>query len=144
MAKIKIVFPDNELITVYIPVRINDINYGNHVGNDAFVSIIHEARLQWLKKYNFSEMDIGGVGLIMSDLTIQFKSESFYGDTISVKIACGETTRVSFELFYQLTTKRNNENKILAVAITNMVCYNYAIKKVAELPLPLQNILHKN
>jgi acyl-CoA thioesterase FadM len=141
MAKVKIIFPSNELATVTIPVRISDINYGNHVGNDAFVSIIHEARLQWLKKYNYSEIDVGGVGLIMSDLTIQFKSESFYGDVITVKIACGEVTNVSFELLYQLSTQRNEEHKILALASTAMVCYNYAIKKVAAMPLAVKNIL---
>ena len=141
MAKIKIVFPDKELIALTIPVRISDINYGNHVGNDSFVSIIHEARLQWLKKYNFSEMDIGGVGLIMSDLNIQFKSESFYGDIITVKIACGEVSKVSFELLYELSVQRNNETTILALSSTNMVCYNYQIKKVAPLPEVCKSIL---
>jgi acyl-CoA thioester hydrolase len=141
MAKVKIIIPPNELATIIVPVRISDINYGNHVGNDAFVSIIHEARLQWLQQQNYSEINIEGVGLIMSDLHIQFKSESFYGDVLIVKIACGEITNTAFELFYELSTKRNNETKTIALASTTMVCYNYQIKKVAPMPLAFKNIL---
>lgn len=47
MARVKLNIPENIISVIIIPVRINDINYGNHVGNDAFVSIIHEARVQW-------------------------------------------------------------------------------------------------
>ena len=49
MARIKIELPDNFPFTTSIPVRITDINYGGHVGNDTVLSIIHEARMQFLK-----------------------------------------------------------------------------------------------
>ena len=141
MQRIKIDQPAAYTFSTHIPIRISDINYGNHVGNDAFVSIIHEARLQWLKKFDYSEIDVGGVGLIMSDLHIQFKNESFYGDVITVKISVGEITNVAFKLFYELSAQRNTENKLIALATTTMVCYNYQIKKVAALPVGLKNIL---
>src|ERR1700744_1862258 len=103
MPRIKIEFPENILTSVAIPVRISDINYGNHVGNDSFISIIHEARLQWLQKHQVSELNIGGVGLIMNDLAVEFKNESFYGDIIEIKISAGELSKVGFELYYQLS-----------------------------------------
>jgi acyl-CoA thioester hydrolase len=141
MARVKIEFPEKVIGTVSIPVRINDINYGNHVGNDAFVSIIHEARVQWLKEHNFSELNIDSASLIMSDLAIEFKKESFYGDIIEIKLSAGEISRVSFELYYQLFTSRNNETILLANAKTGMVCYNYTTKKVTALPEVLKQIL---
>lgn len=96
MARIKIEIPQQLIGSVTIPVRITDLNYGNHVGNDSFVSIIHEARVQWLKQHGLSELNIDDAGLIMSDLAIEFKSESIYGDVIEVKIFAGEISRVSF------------------------------------------------
>jgi acyl-CoA thioester hydrolase len=141
MARIKIEFPEKVISVITIPVRITDINYGNHVGNDAFVSIIHEARMQWLQQHNFSELNIDGASLIMSELVVEFKKESFYGDIIEVKLSAGEISRVSFELYYQLSTSRNNETILLANAKTGMVCYDYAIKKVAALPEVLQQLL---
>ena len=108
MARSKIILPEHFIATLSIPVRITDINYGDHVGNDAFVAIIHEARMQWLTQHGYTELQVEGIGLIMSDLAIEFKNESFYGDVIEVKIAVDEISRVSFELYYQLKTKRND------------------------------------
>ncbi len=133
MSRIKIEMPDTKLAEIKVPVRISDINYGNHVGNDAFVSIIHEARLQWLRQNSFTELNAGGAGLIMGDLIIEFKNESFYGDIITVAIYPGDIARVSFELFYQLTIIKNNAVIILANAKTGMIYYNYQTKKPVSL-----------
>ena len=43
MARIKIELPAKCIAAFTIPVRITDINYGNHVGNNSMVEIIHEA-----------------------------------------------------------------------------------------------------
>ena len=141
MPRIKLEIPEKIIASVTIPVRITDINYGNHVGNDAFVGIIHEARMQWLSKHNYTEINIEGVGLIMSELVIEFKKEAFYGDQIQVRISAGEISRVGFELFYQLYTERDKETTLLAHAKTGMVCYNYNEKKVAVVPQALKQLL---
>ncbi len=141
MGRVKIEVPQQFLGTYHIPVRITDINYGNHVGNDAFVSIIHEARMQWLQQHGYTELNIEGAGLIMSDLTVEFKNESFYGDQVEVKISVGEISRVNFELYYQLSVIRNNETVLLANAKTGIICYNYTVKKVITIPEQLKLIL---
>ena len=145
MARIKIDMPDNLIATVIVPVRITDINYGNHVGNHAFVMILHEARMQWLQSHGYTELNIeGSIGVIMSDLSIEFKSESFYQDQIEVAIYAAEITKVSFELYYQLFVQRGNNKILLANAKTGMVCYDYAAKKVAGIPEKLLEILKVN
>ncbi|MBI3883270.1 MAG: thioesterase family protein, partial [Sphingobacteriales bacterium] len=125
-----------------IPVRITDLNYGKHVGNDSFISIIHEARVQWLHQNSLSELGIDGTGLIMSDLSIEFKQESFYGDIIDVKIGVGEISKVGFELYYHLSAKRDNLTVVLAIAKTGMICYNYEIKKIAAIPDVIKKLLN--
>ncbi|MFN8251969.1 MAG: acyl-CoA thioesterase [Ferruginibacter sp.] len=141
MARIKLTVPEHCLYSASIPVRIADINYGNHLGNDSFVSIIHEARMQWLKQYQYTELDIEGTGLILADLVVEFKAEGFYGDIINVKLHTGEITKVSFEIYYTLSACRNNINTILAYAKTGMVCYNYDAKKVAVMHERLKQLL---
>lgn len=141
MARIKIGIPEKVIGIFVIPVRIGDINYGNHVGNDAFVSIIHESRMQWLKQYDYTELKVEGTGLIMSDLAIEFKSESFYGDAVEVRLGAGDISRVGFDLYYQLFARRNNGHVLLANAKTGMVCYDYDAKKVAAIPEKLITIL---
>jgi len=141
MARIKIDIPGKSIGSFIIPVRIADINYGNHVGNDAFVSIIHEARMQWLKQYDYTELKIEGIGLIMSDIAIEFKSESFYGDVVEIRLGTADITHVGFDLYYQLFAKRNDENILLANAKTGMVCFDYEKRKVAAIPEKLISIL---
>jgi acyl-CoA thioester hydrolase len=134
MARVKLIIPENKIFTTNIAVRITDINYGNHVGNDALVSIIHEARMQWLAANNFTELDIGGAALIMADLAIEYKAESFYGDILHVAISIGEITRVSFEIFYEITTIRKDKKILVVNAKTGMVCFDYEERKVTRIP----------
>src|ERR1017187_10264485 len=108
MGRIRIDLPQRRLAAVTIPVRITDINYGNHVGNDSLVAIIHEARMQWLQMKGYTEMDVCGTALIMSEIAVTFKNEAFYPDTIEVELLAGDISRVGFDFFYSLTTRRNN------------------------------------
>jgi acyl-CoA thioester hydrolase len=134
MARIKIDLPKKFSFITEIPIRITDLNYGSHVGNDTVLSLIHEARVQFLKHYGFKELDAGGAGLIMSDVGIEFKSEIFYGDKIKVSVTAGEFSKVAFDLFYKLEKETFGKNILVAAAKTGMVCYDYALKKVAAVP----------
>lgn len=144
MARLKIELPPTLLSSVKIPVRITDINYGSHVGNNAIVEIIHEARVQFLDQYGFTELNVANTSLIMSELCVEYKNESFYNDVLEIKIFAGETSRVSFELFYEISTKRTNSTFIIALAKTGMVCYNYTRKKIEALPAELKSILEND
>lgn len=131
MFRIKISLPDKVVARLTIPVRITDINYGNHLGNDALISIIHEARVQWLRQLGYTELNIENTGIIMSDLAVEYKNESFYGDQLKVILAVGDTSSVSFELYYHIF---NQDNREIAKAKTGMVFYDYTAKKVAAIP----------
>ncbi|MGN6248162.1 MAG: acyl-CoA thioesterase [Ginsengibacter sp.] len=141
MPRLKIDLPAKNLVTVSIPVRITDINYGNHVGNNSIVEIIHEARVQFLQTHGFTELNVAGTALIMSELLVEYKNESFYGDVLEVNIFIGEITRVSFELFYQISTTRKEKKITIALAKTGMVSYNYETKKVTAVLGELRSIL---
>ncbi len=135
MARIKIDLPDLFAFTCIIPVRISDINYGGHVGNDAVLSLIHEARLQYLQQHGYTELNLEGAGLIMADAAIEFKQELFYGETVLVSITAAEWSRIGFDLFYKLEKKKADGTPVLvAAAKTGMVCYDYQLKKVTAVP----------
>jgi acyl-CoA thioester hydrolase len=134
MARIRIDLPERFSFQTEIPVRISDVNYGGHVGNDTILSIIHEARVQFLRYYGYQELDVGGVGLIMSDVAIEFKNEIFYGDSIKASVVAGEFSRVRFDIFYKLEKESNGKMFFLVTAKTGMVCYHYQTKKIAAIP----------
>lgn len=134
MPRTKIDLPASFPFSTSIPVRITDVNYGGHVGNDAVLSLIHEARMQFLKSYGYSEMNLAGIGLIMRDVTIEFKGELFYGDVVKASVVAMEFTAISFEIFYKLEITRADKTLLAAAARTGMVGYSYEKKKVVGIP----------
>ena len=134
MARIKIDLPQQFSFSTLIPVRITDLNYGGHVGNDTILSIIHEARVQFLKSHGYEELNLEGVGLIMSDVAIEFKSELFYGDTITVYVTTGDFTGVAFDVYYKVQKEITGQIMVVAIAKTGMVCYDYQKKKIVAIP----------
>ncbi len=142
MARVKLKFPaEKPLFNTTIPVRIGDINYGGHVGNDAILSIIHEARMLMLRSKGYTEMNAGGNSMIMADVMIAYKGEAFYGDVLTVSIYAEEITERTFDLLYHISTTRDNRHTDIAHAKTGMACFNYETRKVALITNELKNYL---
>ncbi|CAI8206184.1 MAG: Uncharacterised protein [Marinobacterium sp. xm-d-530] len=132
MARIKIEMPDNYLFSTVMDVRISDINYGNHLGNDSVLSFVHEARTRFFRQYGYTEMDVEGLGIIMTDSAIVYKAEGFHGDQIQIDITVGDFNKYGCDIFYLMT------NKATAVEIahvkTGIVFFDYDARKVVTLP----------
>jgi YbgC/YbaW family acyl-CoA thioester hydrolase len=132
MARVKIGLPDTFQFLTEIPVRISDINYGGHLGNDAVLALLHEARVQMLKQYGWSEMDIEGSSVIMSDVAVVYKAEAFYGEILKIEIAVIEMTRAGCDFIYRVTKKSSGME--VARAKTGIVFFDYATRKIAGMP----------
>lgn len=132
MARIKLSLPATFSFCARISVRITDVNYGNHLGNDALLSLIHEARMQYLLGHGLTEMEFAGASLIMSDAAIEFKSEAFYGDVLKVYVAAIDFSKVGFDLYYKLVKEENEA--VVALAKTGMVCFDYKSRKIIAVP----------
>lgn len=132
MARMTIEMPTKFEYATDIPVCIGNINYGGHLGNDSLLSLIHEARVRFLKHYGFSESDIGGVGIIMVDTAILYKFESFHGDVLAFEVGVGNVTRAGCDFYYRVTNKA--AGKEVAHARTGVVFFDYGARKVASTP----------
>jgi acyl-CoA thioester hydrolase len=139
MAKVKIELPGEFIFKTEIPVRISDINYGGHLGNDSVLSIVHEARLRFLNRHNIIEFNANGPGIIMVDAAVEYKAESFYGDILIVEIGANDITGVGCEFVYRLTNKETK--KIIALVKTGIVFYHYGKKKVISMPVEFKSEL---
>lgn len=131
MARVKLQMPEKFGWSTDIPLRITDVNYGKHMGNDALVSLLHEARVQYLNHLGYTEFSLAGAALIQADLMVEYKSEVFYPDTLSIKIAAADFTSVGFSLYYHVWNKNGIE---VAKAKTGMVCFNYDTRKLMPVP----------
>lgn len=141
MSRIKIDLPESFRFSSSLTVRITDLNYGAHVGNDTVLSFLHEARVSFLQSLGYSELNLEGVGLIMADAAIVFKNEMFYGDDLLISIQPVECSRVGFDLIYKIEKKPEGQSIVVVIAKTAMICYDYAGKKVTALPEKAKNNL---
>ena len=131
MARIKLTLPDFFPFRCTIPIRVTDLNYGGHVGNDTILSLVHEARMRYLHSLGYTEMNLAGVGLIMSDAAIEFKAELFWGEDLRAEVAAHELSRAGFDLYYRLS---KSDGTPVALDKTGMICFDYAAKKVVSIP----------
>lgn len=132
MARVKLELPDHFDFSTELSVRIGDVNYGGHLGNDAVLSLIHEARVQFLRQHGYTELDIDGASIIMADSIIVYKSEGFHGDLLVVEVAVGDLQNASCDFVYRLTLKETG--KEIARAKTGIVFYDYTLKKTISVP----------
>ena len=113
-------------------VRTTDLNYGGHLGIDRLLSLIHEARVAFLGSHGFSEVNCGGVSLILADTAVIYQGEAFAGDVLRFEVAAGEPSRKGFRLFYRVT--RPADDAAIALVENGMVCFDYALRKIQPLP----------
>lgn len=138
MPRIKIELPNDFHFTTEIPVRITDINYGGHLGNDAVLAIIHEARVRLLMENGWTEFNIEGVGIIMTDCAVLYKSEAFYGESLRIQIAVKDISKYGCDLYYFIRERESGRE--IAHAKTGIAFFNYELKKLHAVPEKFQKI----
>ena len=142
MERIKINIPTNFNFSTIIKIRITDLNYGGHVGNDSFLSLIHEAREQFLNHFGYSELKIENVSLIMADAAVEFKKELNYSDEIKISVTANNFDKYGFDIFYKLEIAKDDKLLLAGKAKTGMLCYDYENKKLMPVPEKLKDTLY--
>ncbi len=140
MARVEIDLPQPVLFTTELPIRIDDVNYGGHLGNDSVLSLAQEARLRFIVARGFTdELDIAGVGLVMADAMVAYRAEGHYGMVLRVELGAADVRTRSFELLYRMTDVANGAE--IARVKTGMLWFDYATRKVVKMPEAFQRAL---
>lgn len=145
MGRIKLQIPDKFIFSTVVPIRITDLNYGGHLGNDSVLSIVHEARVRFLNHLGYSELDIGGSGIIMVDALVNYRSEGFYGEMLKVEVTVNDFSGMGCDFIYLITNSKTG--KEVARVKTGIVFYDYENRRKQKVPaefLEKINLLHGN
>ncbi len=133
MARVEIEFPEKALFATDLPIRIDDLNYGGHLANDRVLALAQEARLRFLAAHGFrSELDVAGVGLIMTDAAIVYRAEGHYGMVLAVELAAAGVRTRGFDLLYRMRDAASGRE--VARVKTGMLWFDYAARKVVSMP----------
>lgn len=113
-------------------IQEEDINKGNHVGNERALFFFEEAREAFLQRIGFSELSIGeNIGMIQKSARIEYKNQLYLGDSIGVKITKIEVEKLFFSFFYEIY---NQKKELCIEGETKMLAYEYEKKQVKKIP----------
>jgi acyl-CoA thioester hydrolase len=142
MARIEVAVPDKKIFSINIAVRVSDLNYGGHVGHDAILTLMQEARVCFYQSLGIrDEVSFEGrVGQIITDVAIQYKSEAFLEDVLVFDLSLAHFNKYGFTMYYNITNKASS--KQVAKGQTGIVCFDYEKKKIASMPESFLNKLN--
>jgi acyl-CoA thioesterase FadM len=140
MSRVKLDLPEDFRFSTELAVRIGDINYGGHLGNDSVLSMVHEARVRFLKHYGFTEADIDGTGIIMTDAVIIYKAEGFYGNILRIEVDVSDLSKVGCDFIFRLTDKEKGSE--IARAKTGVVFFDYERRRIMPVPEKFKNLFY--
>ena len=132
MSRVRLDLPDRFLFTTEIPLRVSDINYGGHLGNDAVLSLAQEARMRFLRSHGWSEQDVAGFGIIMTDAVVVYRSEAHYGDVLTIDVAVADVQNLGCDFLFRMVNKASG--KEVARVKTGIVFFDYANRKPSSVP----------
>ena len=128
------------MFTFYYTIKQEDLNYGNHVGNERALLFFQWARESFLRQNNLSETNIGdGSGFIQVEATVQYKKQLFLDQKIEVRITKIEIKGLKIIFEYEIYT-----GKELAITGTaTVLAYNYEEQKIKKIPAKFKEIVKK-
>ncbi|MFT4048136.1 MAG: thioesterase family protein [Solimonas sp.] len=137
MARLHLQFPEDAFVfRTTLTVRSTDINAGNHLGNDAMISMISEARSRFLFDYGITDAAGATFGIIVTDLATIYCAEAHARDQLLFEIGVMDFNRYGGDIVFRITRPADGAPKatLIAMAKSGFVFFNYAKKKVQAMP----------
>lgn len=114
--------------TTTIRVLVNHINYGNHLANDAVVSLFHESRIRYLQSRGHTELNINGVGILVTELTVKYHKQAYLGDELECSLSYEKKGPCSGLFTYKLS----RQNESIASGTTTIAFFDYTKQRLAK------------
>ncbi|MBL8436202.1 MAG: thioesterase family protein [Zoogloea sp.] len=132
MARVIIELPEHFLFTTDIPIYIGHINYGHHLDNAALIGLLSEARVRFFKSLDYTELDVEGVGIVVADAAMQYRSEAFHGETLVFQIAPADFNKYGCDLMWRASDKASGRE--VARGKTGILFFDYTARRPAPVP----------
>lgn len=136
MPRVRIDLPERFVFSTDIPVYIGYINYGNHLDNAALLTLVSEARVRFLKSMGYGDMDVEGVGMIVADHAVQYRSEAFHGEVLVFSLCANDFHEFGCDLVWLVREKESGRE--VARGKTGLVFFDYTRRCKVPVPEPFR------
>ncbi|MDR3369238.1 thioesterase family protein [Rhodoferax sp.] len=141
MARIQIRLPSQFAFSTNITLYQSHLNYGGHLDNALLLTLVSEARVRFFKSLSYTELDVEGVGIVVSDAALQYRSEAFHGEVMVIRLGATDLGRKGFDMVWSMNEQSTQRE--VARGKTGIVFFDYATHKVAPMPEAFREKLAK-
>ena len=129
MARIKIELPEQLHFSTEIELYLSHMNYAGHLDNALLLTLVSETRVRLFQSLGYSERDVDGVGIIISDAAVQYRSEAFHGEVMVVRMGAADFSNKGCDLLWRMD-ERSSQREV-ARGKTGIAFFDYATRKTA-------------
>ncbi|MDZ7809258.1 MAG: thioesterase family protein [Arhodomonas sp.] len=132
MARVQLTLPERMPFTHRLTVRVTDLNFGGHMGNEMVLVYAQEARAAFLSHHGYSESNVEGLGIIVADAVVMYRAEAFADDPLDIRVGLDGFNRYGCDIYdHLLHADRGHE---VARAKTGIVFFDYGERRIARAP----------
>ncbi|GAB3381176.1 thioesterase family protein [Azotobacter armeniacus] len=135
MTRLHLEFPEHAfLYRTEMSVRSSDINGARHLGNDALVSMLSEARSRFLFTHGIDDSgaETTGPGIIVTDLATLYKAEAQARNRLLFEVGLADFNRYGGDIVFRVS--RPADGTLVALAKYGFVFFDYRAGKVVPIP----------
>lgn len=141
MARIQIRLPSHFAFSTHITLYQSHMNYGGHLDNALLLTLVSEARVRFFHSLGYTELNIEGVGILVADAALQYRSEAFHGEVMVLRMGATDLGRKGFDLVWSMN-EQSTEREV-ARGKTGIVFFDYETRKVVPMPNAFRDKLAK-
>ena len=141
MARIQIHLPQKLSFSTEIMLYQCHMNYGGHLDNALLLTVVSEARVRFFKSLGYTELNVEGIGILVADAALQYRSEAFHGEVMVVSMGAADLARKGFDLVWCM--REQSTQREVARGKTGIVFNDYSTHKVVPMPAAFRQKLEQ-
>jgi 4-hydroxybenzoyl-CoA thioesterase len=133
MPRVVIDLPERFAFSTEIAIYQSHINAAGHLDNAQLLTLVSEARKRFFAALGYGgELDVEGLGIVIADAAVQYRSEAFHGEILVFEMAAADFNKYGCDLVWRARSR--DAGREVARGKTGIVFFDYGTRKVAHLP----------
>lgn len=123
-----------------VEVRLSDTDAMGHVNNARYLTYVEIARVAYYEQVIGRPLPLGyhgaEEGMILAEATMTFRSQAYFGETLTVESRVERIGNTSFVMSHRITApeSRFGPARLVATSVGTLVSYDYGEDKPIAVP----------
>ena len=124
--------PDQFEFTTQMQIRVGDLGYHGLLADEGLVRLLEEARVRYLQKVGYLEMDVDGTQLVCLASELRHQLRPGYGEVVRIEVSAGDFCEDSFVFLQRISLLDDGREVVRARLLYG--AYDAASMKRAPVP----------